>query len=77
VTKDGRLNPEWEAWFSDARRYLPAIGASGTTGNRPVNGAASIQLYVGQPYFDTTLGYIIHVRSLNPTVWVNGAGTPV
>jgi hypothetical protein len=35
-----------------------------------------VNLYIGQPFFDATLGYLVNVKSLNPTVWVNGAGTP-
>ena len=45
------------------------LGGNGTTANRPTMG-----LYVGLDYFDLTLGYKVTVKSLNPTVWVNGAG---
>jgi hypothetical protein len=42
---------------------------SGTTANRP-----TIQLQIGQPYFDTTLGIPIWY---NGTVWKNASGTTV
>ena len=45
--------------------------SSGTTAQRP---SAS---YIGQPYFDTTLGYQINAKSLAPTVWVNATGVQV
>lgn len=45
---------------------------SGTTTNRPTQ-----NLYVGRIYFDTTLGKQINVKSISPTVWVDGNGTVV
>lgn len=44
---------------------------SGPTANRPV------PTFVGQPYFDTTLGFIINAKQLSPIVWVNSAGVQV
>jgi hypothetical protein len=72
IDKNGKVHPAWAAWFSTAHQILQDTSASGTTANRPIN-----QLYVGKPYFDTTLGAPIHVKSTNPTVWVNGIGTVV
>ena len=43
--------------------------ASGTTANRP-----TLQLQIGQMYFDTTLGIPIWY---NGTVWKNASGTTV
>ena len=43
--------------------------ASGTTANRP-----TLQLQIGQTYFDTTLGIPIWY---NGTVWKNASGTKV
>jgi len=43
--------------------------ASGTTANRP-----TLQVQVGQQYFDTTLGIPIWY---NGTVWKNASGTTV
>ena len=43
--------------------------ASGTTANRP-----TLQLQIGQPYYDTTLGIPIWY---NGTVWKNASGTTV
>lgn len=43
-----------------------------TTANRQVNG-----IRVGDWHFDTTLGKPIWVKSIDPAVWVDGAGTTV
>jgi hypothetical protein len=42
---------------------------SGTTANRP-----TLELQIGQPYYDTTLGIPIWY---NGTVWKNASGTTV
>lgn len=72
----GILTPVWQAFLSAVGYFLRPVGMSGQTANRPVNSSAA-PLYIGQPYFDTSLGYMVWVKSTNPTVWVNGAGTAV
>jgi hypothetical protein len=44
---------------------------SGPTSNRPVPS------FVGQPYFDTTLGFMVWAKQLAPAVWVDSAGVQV
>lgn len=45
---------------------------SGSTGQRP------IPTKIGQPYYDTTLGYSINCHQITPTViWHNGQGASV
>lgn len=44
---------------------------SGPTSSRPVPG------FVGQPYFDTTLGYMVWASSISPAIWVDAAGVAV
>lgn len=58
--------------YRQAVRSVNGLEESGTTANRPTT-----DLWVGRQYFDTTLGYPVFVKSLGPTVWVNGAGTTV
>jgi hypothetical protein len=41
---------------------------SGPTANRPVPS------FVAQPYFDTTLGYMVWVKQISPAIWVDAAG---
>jgi len=70
------LVPVYQAWFASIQNWLRPVGSSGTTAQRPVNTAQSF-MYVGQSYFDTTLGKPVFVKSLNPTVWIDAAGTVV
>lgn len=44
---------------------------SGPTISRPTPS------FVGQGFFDTTLGYMVWVKQILPIVWVNAAGFPV
>lgn len=74
--KGGATSSAWVAWLSSLFRVVAPMGTNGTTAQRPL-GTAQLPLYIGQPYFDTTLGLPVFVKSLNPTVWVNGAGVPV
>jgi hypothetical protein len=48
---------------------LGGSGGSGPTVNRPA--AAN---FLGQPYFDTDLGFPVFASQLSPAVWVNAAG---
>jgi len=62
----------WAGWFSTIQAILFAQSQSGTTAQRPV------PTYVGQRYFDTTLGLPVWAKTTGGSaVWVNGAGTPV
>jgi len=67
------LTNVWRSYFSALTTAVNILLATGTT--RPTSG-----LYVGYPFFDTTLGVAglpITVRSLNPTVWQDAAGNVV
>ena len=68
----GNLKPPWQSWFASVFQWLGPQGQHGTTATRPMS-----SLYVGLSYFDSTLGYPVWVKSLNPTVWVNGTGATV
>lgn len=73
---DKQVTPIWRAWFSNLFIFVQALGTNGATVNRPV-ATTTVPLWVGQPYFDQTLGKPIWIKSLNPTVWVDATGTPV
>lgn len=60
------------SFFEQIFNLLSAMTQSGTTAQRPTT-----FLWVGRNYFDTTLGYPIWLKSVGPTVWVNGSGSPV
>lgn len=51
---------------------LGSGGTSGPTGSRP-NPAT----FIGQLYFDTTLGQPVFASQLSPSLWVNAAGVTV
>lgn len=72
----GVLVPLWQAFLSGVGYYLRPVGQSGPTSSRPVN-TSLIPLYVGQPYFDTTLGHAIWVQTANPVIWVDAQGNIV
>ena len=76
TAKGGHTVGPWSAWLQQLFLAARTIGQNGTTAQRPV-GTPQIPLFIGQSFFDTTLGYTVTVKSLNPTVWVNGAGSVV
>jgi len=54
---------------------LTALGGgliSGPTTSRP-----SPPGFVGQLFFDTTLGYPVYAKQISPAVWVDAAGVTV
>lgn len=59
-------------WMNATRDTInTAFTGTTTTAQRPPNPTIGFHL------FDTTIGQPIWCKSLNPTVWVNGAGTVV
>ena len=44
---------------------------SGPTVNRPVPS------FIGQAYFDTTLGFMVWTKQISPAIWVDAAGVSV
>lgn len=72
VNTTQNVSMDWIQWLDSVWLYVSPIGQSGTTAKRPVK-----QLFIGRPYFDTTLGYSINVKTVSPAVWVNGAGSTV
>lgn len=65
-----RIRTYWKTWFQTVYNILFANTQSGTTSNRPTK-----NLWVGRRYFDTTLGKPVYLKSISPTVWVDGVGT--
>jgi hypothetical protein len=62
-------SPEWLEFFSDAYFTIAGLQQSGTTANRPTK-----RLYVGLPYFDTTLNRPIWYTGTN---WIRADGVVV
>lgn len=65
-----RFTTGWQHFMSDVSTFLQSLTLSGTTGQRPTS-----FLYTGRPYFDTTLGKPIWVKSNG--VWVDATGSVV
>lgn len=73
ATDEGKLTPAYQSWFASIQRWLAPVGQFGTTAQRPTR-----NLYVGQGYYDTTLGYPVWVHQASPSIiWHNGAGAAV
>ena len=68
--KTGNITAEWNAWVSRAHMIVSSLQQAGPTADRPTK-----DLWIGRSYFDTTLGKRIEVKSVRPTVWVDGVGT--
>ena len=68
-----KFTSEWAGWFSTAQRILTAASSSGPTTSRPTQGQ-----FVGMPYFDTTLGFTVWLKTPGTSpVWVNASGAAV
>lgn len=70
IAEDGGMpNSSWVEYFSVVFRSINALQQSGTTANRPTKA-----LYVGRPYFDTTLNRPIWYTGTN---WIRADGVVV
>lgn len=63
-----RLGQGWISWFAQVFYLLSNITRSGTTAQRPTK-----NVWIGQPFFDTTLMAPVYAASVNPIVWVPAA----
>jgi hypothetical protein len=76
LDRQGKWKPVWQAFLSSVHDFLSPLGQSGTSTTRPTDSSRN-PLYIGQPYFDTTINKPIWVKSKNPTVWCDATGTAV
>jgi len=60
----------WANWTQRIQNIVRTLNTSGPTAQRPTS-----NLYIGLFFFDTTINKPIWLRSVNPNVWVDGAGT--
>jgi hypothetical protein len=58
------MSTEWRPWFQTVSSAVNSLYQYGTTAQRPTTG-----LYLGQLYFDTTLGTMVMLTSLSPVTW--------
>lgn len=69
VPPEGKPDKRW--FDATVATVNEAFAGATTTAQRPPNPV------IGQHTFDTTIGRPIWCKSLNPVVWVDGAGTVV
>ena len=72
---NGAINQDWASLFHSLQQTAFALSRSGPTASRPTSTLDG--RWVGMPYFDTTLGFSVYLKSVNPDVWVDGQGNPV
>jgi hypothetical protein len=72
VTDDGKIDRNLSLLINAMALWINENSQAGTTLQRP-----TLNLYIGRAFFDTDVGDMIHIQSLNPTVWVKGGGVPV
>lgn len=65
----GNFTPAWSQWIQRTHNNARTLQQSGPTGERPDS-----LLWIGRFYFDTTINKPIWLKSINPSVWVDGAG---
>lgn len=65
----GAAWPGWATFLNQAYVLLSGLTQSGSTVDRPIKG-----LYVGRPYWDSTIGIPIW---FNGITWVDSTGNPV
>jgi len=73
TVESGTVAPDWAAFFHSLQQTVFALTRSGPTTSRPTSELDG--RYIGMQYFDTTLGYSVYLKSVNPDVWVDGGGT--
>ena len=59
----------WTTFYSAYTAFYNAITQNGSSAARPTSG-----LWIGRPYFDTTLNLPIWVKSIGPNIWINASG---
>ena len=65
------MTTPWGAWFQRIHDIATSAQQSGITADRPVS-----LLWIGRRFFDTTVGKPVYLKSIKPSVWVDGAGVP-
>jgi len=73
VDVDGNLTKTGLAFFSSVADFISLRFGTGSTADRP-----KTQLEIGvTQFYDTTVGKMIWVKSVKPTVWMDATGTVV
>lgn len=74
VDKDGNPIQGFQTFIGNVFTLLNLMTQSGTTAQRP--DSTIVGRWIGLPYFDTSLGLPVFLKSVGPDVWVTAAGIP-
>ena len=69
------LKTEWASFFHALQQVAFISTRSGATGSRPTSSTGT--RFIGEPYFDTTLGKPVFLKIASTNVWVDAAGNVV
>jgi hypothetical protein len=69
-----RINPAWAAAFQLVFQNAYVATRNGPTAERPTS--STIGRFVGMPFFDTTLGLPVFLKTASSSAWVKADGTP-
>ena len=71
-----KLAPDQEtgAFFNAMMNIVIASSQNGVTASRPTSSSFR---YVGMPYFDTTLGLPVFLKTASSSTWVDATGAVV
>ena len=69
VDEKQNISVPWSSWVQRVHNIVISVQQSGTTADRPTK-----LLWIGRRYFDETAGKPVYLKSINPSVWVDGAG---
>lgn len=67
------LRLPWATFFNSAQQTIYNVSRSGPTASRPTSSLPG--RFVGMPYFDTTLGKPIFLKTASSNAWVLADGT--
>ena len=70
VDEKQNISVPWSSWVQRVHNIALSAQQSGVTADRPTS-----LLWIGRRFFDTTIGKPVYLLSINPSVWVDGAGT--
>ena len=68
------MKPDWASFFNSLQQTVFAVSRSGPTSSRPMSNMDG--RFVGEPYFDTTVGKPVFLKIASTNVWVDATGAP-
>jgi len=72
LDETGNFTTAWAVWLTRTHNAVITVQQSGPTAQRPTK-----LLWVGRPFYDTTLNKPIWLNAINPVVWRDAAGIAV